>query len=416
MFALKEAEVIGSPGRGADAYGDGDGQDLRRVPDERLAREIVDLERRIRGLQAARLRRIAEVDRRRRVRGEGQAATASWLARTLGVSFTSAREDVRVGRALEDMAVTAAALSSGAVSATAVSVLARARDEQPQGFEADEEALVAYAASVSPGELIREVRRWSEAVDPDSSLDRSERLRRRRRLRVSSGLDGMVRIEGDLDPETAEPVVTALRAIRDADARRTRAGPVARGPRLGLDDRTSEQRMADALGELSRQWLDGSARGRVAGERPHVTVTIGLDELRRPRGQVAVLGHGGAVPASLARRVACDATVVPMVLGARSEPLDVGRKTPVVPPAIRRAVVQRDQHCRFPACDRPQAWCDAHHVVHWADGGATALDNLVLLCRAHHRSVHEGIRLSMTRAGLVFRSSDGTHLEDRAPP
>jgi hypothetical protein len=213
----------------------------------------------------------------------------------------------------------------------------------------------------------------------------------------------MIRIDGLLDPETGEPVLTAMRAARDADAR---SG--------GQDPRTTEQRAADALGEISRQWLDRSDRPTVGGERPHVMITVGLEELRHPRGGSGTLAHSGVVPSSLARRMACDARIIPAVMGGASEPLDVGRATRVIPPAIRRAVVLRDGGCRFPGCDRPQAWCDAHHVVHWADGGETKLQNLLLLCRAHHRSVHDGLSVEMTKTGPVFRRADGSVVEARA--
>jgi hypothetical protein len=94
----------------------------------------------------------------------------------------------------------------------------------------------------------------------------------------------------------------------------------------------------------------------------------------------------------------------------------VGRTTPVVPSAIRKALVVRDRGCRFPGCGRPSGWCDAHHVRHWADGGPTALGNLVLLCRRHHRAVHQEFRVTMDDGRPRFCRSDGTPLEDRAPP
>ena len=103
-------------------------------------------------------------------------------------------------------------------------------------------------------------------------------------------------------------------------------------------------------------------------------------------------------------------------MNGRSEPVDVGRRTPVVPASMRRAVVVRDRQCRFPGCDRPQSWCDAHHVVHWADGGSTSLSNLILLCRRHHRMVHGRFRLGMVESRPVFFRPDGSILEDRAPP
>ncbi len=107
-----------------------------------------------------------------------------------------------------------------------------------------------------------------------------------------------------------------------------------------------------------------------------------------------------------------------MVLGPRSEPLDVGRKTPVIPAALRRAVVVRDRCCRFPGCRRPHPWCDGHHVRHWAEGGETSLSNLVLLCRRHHRLFHEdGFSVEMTEKGPLFRRPDASVIEgNRAPP
>jgi hypothetical protein len=233
-----------------------------------------------------------------------------------------------------------------------------------------------------------------------------------------------VRVDGELDPETGETLLTALRAIMDAEAR------------SGADDRrTPAQRRADALGEICRQWLDGSDRPHVAGERPHVTVTVGVRALPDQRTSAESAGgmesaeeptfdsppeldHLGPVRPEVAKRLACDASITRVVMAGRSEPLDVGRRTPVVSPAMRRAVIVRDRHCRFPACDRPQTWCDAHHVVHWADGGPTAVANLVLLCRRHHRMVHErgAFRLALEQGRPVFRRPDGSMLEGRAPP
>jgi hypothetical protein len=218
----------------------------------------------------------------------------------------------------------------------------------------------------------------------------------------------MVRVDGDLDPETGETLLTALSAVLDAESR-------SRGKD---DERTLAQRRADALGEICRQWLDLAERPSVAGERPHLTVTVVAEGL--PSGSTASseLDHVGPVDPEAARRLACDASVMRVVMAGRSEPLDVGRRTPVVPPAMRRAVIVRDRHCRFPGCDRPHTWCDAHHVVHWADGGSTALSNLVLLCRRHHRMVHRsgGFGLGLLDGSPVFRRPDGTLLEDRAPP
>jgi hypothetical protein len=107
-----------------------------------------------------------------------------------------------------------------------------------------------------------------------------------------------------------------------------------------------------------------------------------------------------------------------VVMAGASQPLDVGRRTPVVPVGMRRAVVLRDDGCRFPGCDRPSVWCDAHHVIHWADGGRTSMANLALLCRPHHFLVHEGgFGMEVVKDKTVFRRPDGSVLEERrAPP
>ena len=238
------------------------------------------------------------------------------------------------------------------------------------------------------------------------SLEGEDELRRRRRLHASQTLEGTVRVDGDLDPETGETLLTALRAIMDAEARSETE-----------DARSPAQRRADALGEICRQWLNGSNRPQVGGERPHVTLTVGLDALRNLKAS-AELDLAGPVQIEVARRLSCDASIVRVVMAGPSEPLDVGRKTPVVSAATRRAVTLRDQHCRFPACDRPPAWCDAHHNLHWADGGPTSLCNLILLCRRHHTILHErgGFRLNLEAGRPVFRRPDGSILEGRAPP
>jgi len=141
---------------------------------------------------------------------------------------------------------------------------------------------------------------------------------------------------------------------------------------------------------------------RSTARRPHLTVTAPLATLQREPGAPAgELRWAGPVVADLVRRLACDAAITRVTVSPRGEPLNVGRAVRTIPPAIRRALALRDGGCRFPGCDRPPEWTDAHHIKHWADGGETSLDNLVLLCRFHHRYVHEqGWRLE--------RKGDGT--------
>ena len=381
---------------------------LAELPDARLEEDFAELHRAGEVLEVEWLRRLAEIERRRTYERDGHLSAAAWLARAFKVAWGAARDQVRMARGLEEMPETRRAADEGEISLSAVRVLVAARDADPEEFRRCERELVEAARIHSTNDLQRVAAYWRQAVEREQALNGEEKLRARRRLHASVTFLGMVRLDGDLDPETGETLLTALRAVLDAESRSPREG----------DERTPAQRRADALGEICRQWLDRADRSTVGGERPHVTVTIDADALRDAPGGTGELDHVGPVGPQTARRVACDASIRRVVMAGRSEPLDVGRRTPVVHPGLRRAVIVRDRHCRFPGCDRPHTWCDAHHVVHWADGGPTALANLVLLCRRHHGMVHHpgGFRLEMTNGRPVFRRADGSVLEERAPP
>ena len=382
------------------------GETIAELPDARLEEDFTEIRRVVEQLEVESLRRLAEIERRRLFERDGHLSAAAWLASAFKTAWGAARDQVHIARALEEMPVTRQALETGDLSMSATRVLVAARDADPSAFACAELQLVHAARIHSIGDLGRVVGYWRQIAERERSLEGEEPLRQRRRLHASVTVDGTVRVDGDLDPENGESLLTALRAVVDAGSRRATE-----------DDRTPAQRRADALGEICRQWLDRSDRPSVAGERPHITVTVGAEVLGAA-GPPSELDHVGPISVGTARRLACDASVMRVVLSGRSEPLDVGRRTPVVSPAIRRAVIVRDRHCRFPRCDRPHTWCDAHHLVHWADGGPTALPNLLLLCRRHHRSIHErgGFRLDMSDGVPTFRRPDGSRLDDRAPP
>jgi hypothetical protein len=153
-------------------------------------------------------------------------------------------------------------------------------------------------------------------------------------------------------------------------------GPKDRAHRFG-------EAFADVVSLASRS---GDLPSEV-GERPHISVTVDVETLRRGVGH-AVLDGDLFLSAAQARRIACDAKVIPVVMGGGSEVLDLGRTKRTVSVAQRKALHARDRGCSFPGCSRPPKWCDAHHLDHWADGGTTDLDNLILLCRRHHALVH----------------------------
>lgn len=380
---------------------------LPELPDARIEEDFAELHRVVELLEVERLRRLAEIERRRLFERDGHLSAASWLATRFKVAWGGAREQVRIAGALDEMPETRRALDSGDLSMSAVRVLVTAREADREAFQRSEVELVEAARIHSMHDLQRVAAYWRQGVERERAAEGDDKVRERRKLHASVSFLGMVRVDGDLDPETGETLLTALSAVLDAESRSR-----------GEDDvRTPAQRRADALGEICRQWLDNGDRPIVAGERPHVTVTVGADGLHGPSTDMSELDHVGPVSPETARRLACDASVMRVVMAGRSQPLDVGRRTAVIPPAIRRAVIVRDRHCRFPGCDRPHTWCDAHHVVHWADGGPTALPNLLLLCRRHHRMVHQGrFRLELLDGRPAFRRPDGSLLEDRAPP
>ena len=398
-------------------------EDLDRLDHDGLEEEFAVLDRAAEIIHAKRLRVLARIERRGTYARDGHVSLTSWLAQRFRKTWSAASRLVRQARALEQMPSTREALAEGEITSSAVDVLMPAHQVDPQAFAQAEASLVEAAATLPIPDLRRVVATWTRAAEDARGPEVSEQAYERRRLHVSPTLAGMVRVDGDLDPETGQTVICALRAVCDA------------GVRSQEDVRTPPQRRADALGEICRQWLDRTDRPLVGGERPHVTVTVDLQTLQgrlpspgppgsrfHERRSGAELEDAGPISSEAARRLACDASVSRVITKGSSEPLDVGRRTQVVPAGIRRAVVVRDRGCRFPGCDRPPGWSDAHHVVHWAHGGDTALSNLVLLCRRHHRLVHHGFGLEMADGRPRFFRPDGTvleegsALEERGPP
>ena len=154
------------------------------------------------------------------------------------------------------------------------------------------------------------------------------------------------------------------------------------------DPRDHGARMWDALVQTAQHSLDTELPPESHGTRPRVVVTTDYESLRTGLGQPARTETGLELSVAAVRRLACHAEIIPGVLGAEGQVLDVGRAYRLVTMAIWIALVLRDQHCAFPGCTRPPSMCHAHHITHWADGGPTSLTNLVLLCGEHHRVIH----------------------------
>ncbi|MGH8936826.1 MAG: DUF222 domain-containing protein, partial [Acidimicrobiia bacterium] len=377
--------------------------DFGTMSDQQVEDGLVEIIGVAESLEAEKLRWLAEMDRRRSFTKQGSLSAASWLATTAGMGSATAREKLQVARGLEAMPQTKAAFSAGEISYSQARMLAQAAEAHPEAFSTKEDELLEAARDLPVGDLGRTLDTWRQSLDAGAALAEAEARYQRRRLRTSRTVLGMVRVEGELDPEGGEALLTALRAVTEVPGLR--------------EERTAEQRRADALVDLARHYLDhGQAHGN-GGERPHVVVTVDLASLEGRAGRRCDLDQAGVIHPEAARRLACDAGVSRVITTGASEPLDVGRRTRTVPASLRRALVVRDGGCRFPGCDRPHWWCDAHHVIHWLDEGPTSLANLVLLCRRHHRLVHEGgFHLERMEGELRFRRPDWSLIPDRSPP
>jgi hypothetical protein len=376
--------------------------DLGSCSDATIESDVVEIKTAIRALEAESARRIAELERRRSFERDGHLSITSWVEARFGETWSQAARDVRLARGLDALPDVRDALAEGEVATSAALTLVAARESNPVAFDRASEALLAAARSLPARGLRLAVEQWKTATDRECVLREDAERFERRGLRATPTADGMVRVDGDLDPETGGTLLTALRSVTDGWGR-------------SADDvRSPAQRRADALGEICRRWLDDPDRPAVRGERPHLTVVVDLLALRdggaaAPRALApASTSEGTRLPPAGLRRLACDAAVSRVVVSGGSVPLDVGRSTRVVSPALRRALAVRDGGCAFPACDRPVGWCDAHHVRHWADGGTTNLSNLVLLCRRHHRLTHEGFGVEMVDGRPIFRRPDRT--------
>ena len=365
-------------------------------------------------LLVARARLEAELLRRIRVwddhcvwSGDGALSPSGWLAHHGGLHPGTARRLVYLAHRLGDAPVTEAALQAGRLSVDQATALARASTAPcTVRFQADEQVLVDQAQALTVPQLQQVVRHWRTRAEAESSEVEvgADPGFEGRQLHASVTWDATVALDGVLDPDSGAVVLAALDAAIDADRDQS-----------GADTRSRPQRRVDALALICRHYLDTARLPVTGGERPHLAVTVDLGTLTTGQGS-GRSDHGVTLSAATARLLACDAAVHPILLRG-SQPLDIGRRTRTVPTAVRRALVVRDGGCRFPGCDRPPAWTDAHHITHWADGGATALANLILLCRRHHRLLHHGWTLTGTATKPTFTRPDGTRLERaRAAP
>jgi hypothetical protein len=333
---------------------------------------------------------------------QGTSSMPVWVRDHLRVSIHTARRLHDLGTHTHTRPHIHDALTTGAITPDQAAVIATALGGLPENLNPElvdscESALIAHAATFEPQQLAALGQRVLDHIAPEiaeealhTKLDRDEqRASQARTLTLSAQGHSRVRVSGWLDTESAATIRTALDPL---------CKPIP-GPDSGRDPRSAGQRRADALVEVCRLGLASDQLPDNGGQRPHLHVTVDFDTLTKQLG-AATLDTGETISPTAVRRLACDAAIIPAVLGTHSEVLDLGHTRRLFIGATRRALILRDGGCAFPHCDQPPTHCQAHHITHWLDGGPTNLDNGVLLCGFHHRLLHHSswhIRLGTNR-------------------
>jgi len=375
---------------------------------ERLGDEIAELSAHLDAATARLLERIREFDARAGW-NTGFRSCAEWLSWRVGLDRGAARERVRVARALATLPRLAQALARGELSYAKVRALTRVATPET------EERLLAVGRAGTAEHVERIVRGWRR-VDRLAEAQETARRHKSRALHVYQDEDGMVVFRGRLAPEVGAVLIQALTAAREALYQKAHAQNVpaeTSAADVSAEPPTMAQQQADALALVAETALHHGIDPGAPGERYQVVVHVDapvLADADAP-GQ-SVLDDGAHICAETSRRLACDASRVVMRHDPDGRIVEVGARTRTIPPALRRALHHRDRGCRFPGCGL--RFGQGHHIRHWAHGGPTTLSNLALLCRRHHRAVHEeGYQVERRPDGeLRFRRPDGRPLPE----
>ncbi|HYR41250.1 MAG TPA: DUF222 domain-containing protein [Methylomirabilota bacterium] len=378
---------------------------------DRLGDEIAELSAHLDAATA----RLLELIRAFDARGgwnTGFRSCAAWLSWRVGLDLGAARERVRVARALGTLPLLAEALGRGELSYAKVRALTRVATPETEA------RLLAVGRAGTAAHVERIVRGW-RWVDRRAEAREAKRRHATRALHVYQAEDGMVVLKGRLEPEMGALVMQALAAARESlyQRARERARVSTAFGNVSAETPPMAQQQADALALLAETALHHGLDPGAPGERYQVVVHVDAQVLADPEqpGQ-SVLEGGTHVSAETSQRLACDASRVVMRHNEEGRLLEIGARTRTIPPALRRALHHRDQGCRFPGCGL--RFTQGHHLRHWAHGGPTTLSNLALLCRRHHRAVHEeGYQVARLPDGaLQFRRPDGRPLPEVPAP
>jgi len=339
----------------------------------------------------------------------GIASCANWLNWKCSMSMGTARERVRVARALPALPKILACFRQGKVSYSKVRAMTRVATRR------NEEELLNVALHGTADHVETQVRLYRK-VKRIEAFEQGELQHARRRLGLYQDDDGSWVMNGRLSPEQGALIAKALDAAEEQlfeeQKQVPQEVPSEIEQNLPIDKvmpHAFESRRADALERMAESFLAGVQGESAGGDRYLINIHTEIETLKEDgTGAESEIEDRGHVSAETSRRMACDCSVVHWHDNNEGEPLSVGRKTRSIPPAIRRALKRRDGGCRFPGCSCSR-FVDAHHIQHWVDGGETSMDNLVLLCRRHHRLVHEeGFGLNRGTDGAInFSLPDG---------
>ena len=363
-------------------------QQREQLSDQDLIDAVRDSETLVRTLLSDQLAMVAEAERRNLHTRDGARSLKSWIQELLRLSGSDAHTRATLARKVDrtdnpegpatELPETAGALEEGAIGldhARAISdgIRKLAPVTTPEEQARNESFLADRARRTGPREIRVLADQLRYEKDQDGAYQEEQQQIAARELHLGTSRDGMLTLHGQLDREAGAALRAALEPL-------AKPQPAEDGQ---PDPRSAAKRNADALVHL----LDRTS-SEEAGIRPRVVVTVGLSALRDRIGGGTLEATGEPLSASSIRRMACDAAVIPVVLGGAGQPLDIGRTQQTVPHHLRRALHVRDGSCAFPGCDRPLGASHAHHCQHWAEGGTTSLANLVLLCASHHRLLH----------------------------
>jgi hypothetical protein len=325
-------------------------------------------------LEAAFATGVRRFDESGEYKADGALSLIAWLRWKCNLSGGAAMERVEIARQLEKLPATKAALANGDIGFQHVAVFARTAEHVgTAAVRKDEANLLQSARTMDPGQFLTIAKNFEHRVDAAGALAEANRAYERRYLHVGEPRDGLVHIDGVLDAEGGATLRTALQPFMKP---------------IKDDVRSYGQRSVDALMELCRQ--DSGSKRDGSGPRPQLIIRATLETLAGTKGAPAgELEGGGTVPAETVQRHACD-SALSRITGQNELDHELNHTSRTLPAPTRRALESRDRHCVFPGCSRPPIWCDGHHLVWWTRGGATALPNLALMCRPHHRLVHEG--------------------------